>query len=390
MSETVDRNIAATPAAAPNATPELIVAIFNASMQLTGAIPSDIILSPGRSPQLQVSGKILSLNLAVLSPNDTARIAGDLIGKSEPILKRLREEGSCDVSLSLPKVARLRAQVFRQRGTYAIAVRVGRTVIPDFASLNLPPLMADIANLEHGLVLVAGGAGSGKSSTVAALLDKINEIHAYNIVTLENPIEFLHLHKKSIMHQRELYSDMATYELGMQSALKQGAKVIMLSELSDRHTTELALMAADSGRLVFSSVETVNVVRTAERIVSLFPAEERKRIRGRLGRSFRYLIAQQLLPRKDGAGRAAIFEILKSSSRTAGFVERGEDWSALTEAMSEAKQEDVQTFDEELEKLIRKGIISLDVGLRHTTRPDMLRLELADMRDEGSTPGIIR
>ncbi|HVH86998.1 MAG TPA: ATPase, T2SS/T4P/T4SS family [Terriglobales bacterium] len=385
MSDDTDRNVPKDAAGQRNPTLDLIVAIFNASMQLTGTIPSDVILSPGRPPQLQVSGKLLPLNLHVLSPNDTARIANDLTLKNERALKRLAEEGSCEVAVSVPKMARLRPQIFRQRGTYVIAIRVGRTAIPDFASLTLPPQLADIANLEHGLVVVAGGPGSGKSSTMAALIDRINESCAYNIVTLENPVEFLHLHKKSLVHQRELYSDMPSYDLGMQSALRQGARVIMLSELADRRTAELALTAADSGRLIISSMETGDAVTTAERIVSFFPVEEQKRIRGLLSRSFRYLIAQQLLPGKNG-GRVPIFEILKASSRARSLMDRGEDWSALTEAISKGNLEDVQTFEQELEKAIRKRLVSVEVGLRHSSRPDMLRLELADMRDESSPP----
>jgi twitching motility protein PilT len=366
----------------PNAAVELIISIFNAATRLGTGMPSDIILSPGRPPQLQISGKLQPLDLPSLSPNDTARFAADLVAKNEPAVKRLREDGSCDVSLSLPKLARLRAQVFRQRGTYAIAIRVGQTVIPTLESLQLPAQFANIANLEHGLVVVAGGPGSGKSSTLAALIDKINETHAYNIVTLENPIEFLHLHKKSVVHQRELHSDMASYEVGMQSALKQGAKVIMLSELADRQSIELALSAADSGRVVLSSINTPSVVRTAERIVSVFAPDEQKKVRASLGRSFQYIVAQQLLPRKEGRGNVAIFEMLKASSRTRSDVERGEDWTAIMKLMSEGGQEDVQTIDQEIERLIRQGVISLETGLRHTSRPDMLRLELADMDEQ--------
>lgn len=383
MGDSTDRNTPLDAAGPRNHTLDLIVSIFQSSMQVTRSLPNDVILSPGRPPQLQFSGKLMSLDLAMLTPNDTARIANDLIGKNDRALKRLAEEGSCDVSVSVPKLARLRPQIFRQRGTYVIAIRVGRTVIPDFASLNLPSKLIDIISLEHGLVVVAGRPGSGKSSTVAAVIDRINEDCAYNIVTLENPVEFLHLHKKSLVHQRELYSDMPSYEVGMQSALRQGARVIMMSELADRNSIELALMAADSGRLVISSMETANVVRTAERIVSSFPAEEQKRIRGLLSRSFRYLIAQQLLPRKDG-GRVAIFEILKSSSRARALLDRGEDWSSLTEAISKGNLEDIQTFEQELEALIRKDVVSLEVGLRHTSQPDILRMELGDVRDDNS------
>lgn len=203
MSDIIDRSGAAETGVARNPTLDLIVAIFNAGVKATGAIPSEVILSPGKSPQLQASGRLFPLDLPVLTPNDTSRIANDLTSKNQQALRRLGEEGSCDVSVSLPKMARVRAQIFRQRGSFAIVIRVGRTSIPDFASLNLPAQLAEITNLADGLVLIAGGPGSGKSSTVAALIDRLNESCAYNIVTLENSVDFLHLHKKSLVHQRE-------------------------------------------------------------------------------------------------------------------------------------------------------------------------------------------
>src|SRR5260370_143989 len=243
----------------------------------------------------------------------------------------------------MPGLARFCVNIFRQRGTFATVMRVIPMGVPNFATLKLPAALGDCASLRNGIVLVTGPTGSGKSSTLAAILDKINLEKAYHIVTIEDPIEFLHPHKRSTIHQRELYSDTPTFALALRAALRQAPKVILVGEMRDRETIEIALEAAETGHLVFSTLHTVDASKTVERIVGVFPLADQQVIRNRLARSFRYIISQRLVPRKDGTDRAAAVEILKSTMRTREYVEKGEsEGKSLLDAMGEGETEGMQ------------------------------------------------
>ena len=237
----------------------------------------------------------------MLTADDTRRIASDLIGDNKQAINMLREQGSCDISFGLPGLARFRVNVFIQRGSCAVVMRVIPTTIPEFSALGLPPQLGDIAGLRDGIVLVTGARGSGKSSTLAALLDRINEKQTCHIITIEDPIEFLHNHKQSTIHQRELHSDTPNFALALRAALRQAPKVILVGELRDRETMEMVLEAAETGHLVLSSLNAPNAVKTLERIVSAFPPLEQSSLRGRLAKTLRYVISQQLIPGKAAA-----------------------------------------------------------------------------------------
>ena len=239
---------------------------------------SDLIFSPGRPPQVQVYGQMIPVQvhgLTVLSADDTRHIAADLIGDNKQAIHTLREHGSCDISYGLPGLARFRVNVFIQRGSCAVVLRVIPTNIPDFAALRLPQQLTEITKLRDGIVLVTGSTGSGKSSTLAVLLDAINREKYYHIITIEDPIEFLHNHKCSTIHQRELHSDTPSFAHALRSAMRQAPKVILVGEMRDRETIEIVLEAAETGHLVFSSLNTMDASKTVERIVSSFsPAEQ--------------------------------------------------------------------------------------------------------------------
>jgi twitching motility protein PilT len=259
-------------------------------------------------------------------------------------------------------------------------MRVIPQVIPTLAALNLPPQLSEIADLQNGIVLVTGPTGSGKSSTLAAVLDRINESHAYHILTIEDPIEFMHRHKRSIVHQRELHSDTPSFALALRAALRQAPKVILVGEMRDKETIEIALEAAETGHLVLSTLHTIDASKTVERIIGAFPMGEQQIIRNRLAKSFRAIISQRLIPRKDGSGRVAIIEILKSTLRTREYVEKGEqDGKTLLEAMTDGDTEGMQHFDGEIEKLVRAAVLDISTGLAYATNPGNLRLLLADM-----------
>jgi twitching motility protein PilT len=272
--------------------------------------------------------------------------------------------------------------IFVQRGSNAIVMRVIPQSIPSFEDLKLPPQMAEIAGLRNGVVLVTGPTGSGKSSTLAAILDRINETKAYHIITIEDPIEFLHRHKRSIIHQRELHSDTPSFALALRAALRQAPKVILVGEMRDKETIEIALEAAETGHLVLSTLHTIDAAKTVERIVGVFPLAEQFVIRTRLAKSFRYIVSQRLIPRKDGVGRIAGIEILKSTLRTREYMEKGEEeGKTLLDAMRDGDTEGMQHFDGEIEKLIRAGTIDIETGLAYATNPGNLALQLADLTE---------
>jgi twitching motility protein PilT len=369
-------------------TPALLLAMLHVSDRV-----SDLIFSPGCLPHVEVSGKLVPVQipqLQRLTPEDTRRIADELIGGNKQALSTLQEQGSCDISYSLPGQCRFRANVFVQRGSRAIVMRVIPKSVPSFADLKLPAQLAEIASLRNGVVLVTGPTGSGKSSTLAAILDKINETQAYHIITIEDPVEFMHRHKRSIIHQRELHSDTPSFALALRAALRQAPKVILVGEMRDKETIEIALEAAETGHLVLSTLHTIDAAKTIERIVGVFPLAEQHIIRNRLAKSFRYIISQRLIPRKEGGGRIAGIEILKSTLRTREYLERGEqEGKTLLDAMRDGDTEGMQHFDGEIEKLIRAGIIDLETGLAYATNPGNLGLQLADL-SEGAGSGTTR
>ncbi len=257
---------------------------------------SDLIFSPGRAPQIESHGQLLTPEAVaglVLSADDTRRIAVELIGDNKPAVAALREQGFCDVSYALPGLARFRANIFIQRGSCAIVLRVIPTAVPSFEELGLPANLAQIASLPDGIVLVIGPRGSGKSSTLAALLDRINEHRACHIITLEDPIEFLHNHKMATIHQRELHIDTPSFAQGLRAALRQAPNVIFIGEIRDRETMELAVQAAETGHLVLSSLNAVDSTKGLDRLVSFFPAGEQSAIRGRLARVLRFFVLQR-------------------------------------------------------------------------------------------------
>jgi len=342
---------------------------------------SDLIFSPGRPPQVEVHGQLMAVENAgssILSADDTRRIAADLIGANKQAINTLREQGSCDVSYGLAGMARFRVNVFIQRGSCAIVMRVIPTVIPTFSSLRLPAQLEEAANVRNGIILVTGGTGSGKSSTLAALIDRINSEHCYHVLTVEDPIEFLHKHKKSTVHQRELHSDAPNFTLALRAALRQAPRVIMVGEIRDRETLEILLDAAENGHLVLSSMHTVDTSKTVERIISTFPSTEQQSVRERLAKTFRYIIAQRLIPRNDGGDRVAVVEILKSNSRTRDCVEQGERAGrTLLDAIKASENEGMQHFDGEIAKLVRSGLVDLETGLGFASNATVLGQELA-------------
>jgi twitching motility protein PilT len=268
--------------------------------------------------------------------------------------------------------------IFSQRGTYAIVLRVIPDGIPTLESLNLPPELSNICKLKNGVVLVTGPTGSGKSTTLAAIINKINHDFAYHIITIEDPVEYMHRHVKSTVNQRELGSDTKTFALALRAALRQAPKVILIGEMRDVETIEIAMEAAETGHLVLSTLHTIDAAKTVDRIIGVFPKDQEPQVRTRLAQSFRYIVSQRLLP-KSGGGRVAVLEILKSTMRTRDYVLKGEnEGRSLTDAMHDGSVDGMQTFDDELEKLWNQGVITKETALGYPTNPTNLALRLVD------------
>ena len=358
------------------ATPALLGAMLRAAEKI-----SDLIFSPGRPPQVQVYGQMIPVQvpgMTFLTADDTRHIAADLIGDNKQAITTLREHGACDVSFGLPGLARFRVNIFIQRGSCAVVMRVIPTNIPEAASLRLPDQLSEITKLRDGIVLVTGATGSGKSSTLAVLLDSINREKYYHIITIEDPIEFLHNHKCSTIHQRELHSDTPSFAHALRSAMRQAPKVILVGEMRDRETIEIVLEAAETGHLVFSSLNTMDASKTVERIVSSFAPAEQQSVRERFAKSFRYVICQRLMPKADRSGRIAAFEVLKANARTRECIEKGErDNNTLLDAVKAGADEGMQHFDGEIAQLVQDRVVDLEVGLSFATNAANLGQELA-------------
>jgi twitching motility protein PilT len=367
--------------AAPQGTPPNLLLTLKTMLSVSDKV-SDLIFSPGRAPQIELVGKlqpVVTPGLEKLTPAHTASIAKLIIGNHQQAALNLEKNGSADLSFSAPGLARFRVNIFMQRGTHAIVMRVIPSRPPRFEDFDLPPQLRDIAEVKNGIVLVTGPTGSGKSSTLAAVIDLINETKFYHIVTIEDPIEFLHAHKNSTVHQRELHSDTPDFALALRAALRQAPKVILVGEMRDRETIEVALEAAETGHLVLSTLHTIDASKTVDRIIGVFPKNEEGAIRKRIAQSFRYIVSQRLIPRADEKGRVAAIEILKSTSRTKEYVEKGEtEGKSLLDAMEQGEQEGMQTFDTVIESLIRRGIVTKEGALPYASNQNNLLLRLAD------------
>ncbi len=343
---------------------------------------SDLLFSPRRAPQVELTGELQSVaipGLEILKPAQIKEMTDIMLAGNEIGLETLDKKGSYDISYSVPGLCRFRVNIFRQRGTYAIVMRVIPTTPPNWKELDLPEAVMNVAELKNGIVLVTGPTGSGKSTTLAAIIDLINSTKKYHIVTIEDPIEFIHEHKLGTVHQRELHSDTPDFALALRAALRQAPKVILVGEMRDRETIEVALEAAETGHLVLSTLHTIDAAKTIDRIIGVFPKNEEGPIRTRLSQSFRRIISQRLMP-KIGGGRIAAIEILVSNSRTREYIEMGEkEGRSINDAMNDGEIDGMQTFDRVLEDLIRSGKITKEVGLSYASNANNLTLQISDL-----------
>lgn len=363
-------------------------AILEAMLKMSERV-SDLNFSVGRPPQVEIDGQLVPVNfpgLPRLTPYQTEMIAMHMLRGDRELTRTLLGSGSVDLSYSIPQKTRFRVNIFSQRGTYAIVLRVIPEGIPTLESLHLPAELTNICKLKNGIVLVTGPTGSGKSTTLAALINKINNDYAYHIITIEDPVEYMHRHIKSTVNQRELGSDTKSFAHALRAALRQAPKVILIGEMRDVDTIEIALEAAETGHLVLSTLHTIDAAKTIDRIVGVFPKDQEPQVRTRFAQSFRYVLSQRLLP-KSGGGRTAVLEILKSTMRTRDYVLKGEaEGRSLIDAMHDGSVDGMQTFDDELEKLWSKSVITREIALAYATNPTNLALRVSEEPDAAQAP----
>src|SRR5215210_6784814 len=355
-------------------------AILEAMLKVSDRV-SDLNFSVGRPPQVEIDGQLVGVNFTGfprLTPFQTEVIALHMLRGDLELTRTLLQNGSVDLSYSIPGKTRFRVNVFSQRGTYAIVLRVIPEGIPTLEKLSMPAELHNVGRLKNGIVLVTGPTGSGKSTTLAAIINQINHEQAYHIITIEDPVEYMHRHVKSTVNQREIGSDTKSFALALRAALRQAPKVILIGEMRDLETVETAMEAAETGHLVLSTLHTIDAAKTIDRIIGVFPKDQEAQVRTRFAQSFRYVISQRLIP-KTGGGRLAVLEILKSTNRTWEYILKGEsEGRSLIDAMHDGSIDGMQTFDDELEKLWEKEVISQDTALAYATNPTNLALRLVE------------
>jgi len=323
---------------------------------------SDLILTVDKPFQVEVSGLLVGVELEPqfekLTPFQTETFALNLINQDQRLLEMLIKEGSCDLSYELPGVARFRVNIFSQRGHYSIVLRKLDTQIPTCTELSLPDAYYRVASEKNGIVLVTGATGSGKTTSLAAVINEINEKNSLHIITLEDPIEYIHAQKKATINQRELGKDFDTFANGLRAALRQAPKVILVGEMRDRESVEIALNAAETGHLVLSTLHTIDAGQTINRILGMFPVDEENQIRTRLADSLRWIICQRLLP-KVGGGRIAAFEALGTNMRVKEVILHGEsEGKTFSDIIQQSQAFSMVTFDNCVVDLYEKGSIT--------------------------------
>lgn len=332
---------------------------------------SDVNVTVGKPFQVEASGQLMAVEpepgFSSLTPFQTEIFALNLINQDRRLTETLLTQGSCDFSHELPGRARFRVNVFSQRGNFSVVLRKLENRIPTIKDLDLPEVFYTMAEVKNGIILVTGATGTGKTTSLAALLNEINEHKSLHIITLEDPVEFSHTHKKSTFNQREMGNDFDTFANGLRAALRQAPKVILVGEMRDRETVEIALSAAETGHLVLSSLHTVNAGQTINRILGMFTTEEERQVRNRLADAVRWIVCQRLLP-KVGGGRVAAFEVMGSNLRVKDTILHGESETKTFQEIIEAGRAfGMVTFDDYIVELFARGLISEETGKAYAT-----------------------
>jgi twitching motility protein PilT len=341
---------------------------------------SDLLFVVGKPAQVEAHGKLQPVALdGGITPLDNVRIekfARAIMAGNARLAKDLNDTGSCDCSYILPEICRFRVNIFRQNGNYAMVLRKLQTRIPSLDVLNMPPVFYEMIKEKNGVIFVTGGTGSGKTTTLAAMLNEINQQHEVHVVTLEDPIEFLHPHAKATFSQRELGRDFFSFPDGLRAALRQAPKVILVGEIRDRDTMEIALSAAETGHVVYSTLHTISAAQSINRILGMFSQEEEKQVRERLAGTLRYVVSQRLVP-KVGGGRILITELMGSSLRTREAIALGEsDNRRLNDIIEAGNTSGWHSFEQSLAKAYQEDQINEETALLYCVNRSVMRQRL--------------
>lgn len=331
---------------------------------------SDIHITVGIPPILRINGQLIYFNEEKLKPDDTKTLVYETL--NEDLIKELEEKGEVDTSFSSPGIGRYRVNAYKQRGSYGMALRIIPLEIPSVDDLGLPIVVKDLARLPRGLILVTGPTGSGKSTTLATMINQINNERRCHILTLEDPIEYLHRHNQSIVNQREIGTDSKSFANGLRAALRQDPDVILVGEMRDLETISIALTAAETGHLVLSTLHTNGAAKTIDRIIDVFPPHQQQQVRVQFSSAIQAIISQQLLPKADESGRVAAFEVMVATTAIRNLIREDKIHQIDTAIQTGAKYQ-MQTMDASLLELYRKGLISKDTALTQAINQENIK-----------------
>jgi twitching motility protein PilT len=346
---------------------------------------SDLHLKVPSAPVIRVDGSMNPIDgLAPLTPEDTERAVHEMLGDPTK-LQEFNEEGEVDFAYSIPGLARFRCNAFRQRGSVSVVVRAIPVSIKSISELALPPVIRELAEEERGIVLLTGTTGSGKSTTLAAMIDHINATRRRHIVTVEDPLEFLHEDKKSIINQREVGMDTGSFKRALRRVLRQDPDVILIGEMRDEETVHAALSAAETGHLVFSTVHTVDAAETVNRLIDFFPPHMHNQVRAMIGSTLKGAVSQRLVPTIDGSGRIACCEVLRMTGRVRDMITDPAQTGKLPEVIAEGSFYGMQTFDQHLFEHLKSGRVEMDTAIQFATSPHDFKLLVAADGKRGTT-----
>lgn len=329
---------------------------------------SDLHLTVGLPPTMRLNGELIQITNNKLIPIDTEAYAKEILGDS---YERYLREGEADTSYSVPGLGRFRVNVFKQRGSHAIAIRVVGLKIPTLNELGFPPVMKELTEKQRGLVLVTGPTGSGKSTTLAAMINEINMTRAEHIITLEDPVEYLHKHNKCIINQREIGKDSLSFKNALRAVLREDPDVILVGEMRDVETISIAITAAETGHLVLSTLHTIGAAKTIDRIIDVFPPYQQQQIRVQLSTVIQGIVSQQLLPKADGSGRVAALEIMVVTPAIQNLIREGKSHQ-IDSAVQTGGKYGMKTMDMALADLYKKSMISYDTALTYSVDREIL------------------